>query len=197
MIASAAVTPSAAAKCFARRQASDLNAVDSFVGSQRRVLTPALDKLSPANAERARKSVNLLDAVERRADNLREGLGCSTVTQSRSDALGPELSACKTGASTSSSPEHQQGQGQSEKKSPSGKGENAKKTAKPKVSSEAPATSQATGDKTKAPAADEAGPSAAVTQDPAPMVSDDPAHPSTAEDKGLLGGLLGGIFGSD
>ena len=185
-----------------RRQVSDLTAVDSFVAGQRRVLTPALDGLSPANAERAHKSVSLLDAVERRADNLREGLTCSTVTQARTDALGPELNECKTGAADSSPSQERQGQGQSEKKSPSGKDSDSaedgetKKTAKPKVSSEAPASPDATRGTAKTPAtADDS--SAPVTEKPVPMVSDDPANPPTAEDKGLLGGLLGGIFGKD
>ena len=185
-----------------RRQSTDLAAVDSFVDSQRRVLTPALDDLSANNAERAQKSVNLLDAVERRADNLREGLACSTVTQTRTDALGPELDACKTGAADSSTLDEPHGQGQSEKKAPSGSKndeDDARKTAKPKVSSEAPASPAVTRDATRTPTtADNDGDgdtSAPTTDEPQPMVSEDPANPPTAEDKGLLGGLLEGIFG--
>ncbi|UQU65460.1 DUF5667 domain-containing protein [Couchioplanes caeruleus] len=190
LLTSAAVT---------RRQATDLASVDSFVDSQRRVITPALDGLSPANAERAQRSVSLLDAVERRADNVRDGLSCSTVTQSRSDALGPELKSCKAGASDSTTSERRQGQGQSEKKAPAGKDGESKKSAKPKVSGSATATPGATGTGTgtgtRAGTLDAGDPAATVTADPEPMISEDPANPPTAEDKGLLGGLLGGIFG--
>ncbi|MEV4707579.1 DUF5667 domain-containing protein [Actinoplanes sp. NPDC049316] len=181
LLTSAAVT---------RRQATDLASVDSFVESQRRVITPALDGLSPANAERAQKSVSLLDAVERRADNVRDGLSCSTITQSRSDALGPELKSCKAGASDSTTSERRQGQGQSEKKAPLGKNGEPKKSGKPTVSSGPSDEPDVTG--TVAGAGDASAP---ATADPEPMISVDPANPPTADDKGLLGGLLGGIFG--
>ena len=47
----------------ARRDNKPLGTVDDFAAQQRRTLEPALDKLSPANRERAAESLSLLDGV--------------------------------------------------------------------------------------------------------------------------------------
>ncbi|ROP31770.1 DUF5667 domain-containing protein [Couchioplanes caeruleus] len=173
-----------------RREAAGLASVDSFVDRQRRVLTSAQGRLDPANRARATESLTLLDAVEQRTENLRDGLACDSVTPSGSDALGPKLKSCRAGASAS---ERRQGQAQGDKTPDS----DDKKSAKSQSGDETPAT-PGSGDKVGVPST--GGPSApsgnGVLVDPAPVISDDPLNPATG-DKGLLGGLLGGIFDND
>jgi len=98
----------------ARTDRTPLTAVDSFVAGQRRILNPRLDRLSAGNRERALASVKLLDLVRERADDLRSGLGCATVTPAGSDAIGPKLRDCRTGAATTATGERPSGQGQQE-----------------------------------------------------------------------------------
>ncbi|GGQ42029.1 DUF5667 domain-containing protein [Couchioplanes azureus] len=175
-----------------RRDASGLASVDSFVDRQRRVLTSVQGRLNPANRERAARSLTLLDLVQQRTENLRDGLGCDTVTQAGSDALGPKLRSCRAGASDSSAAERRQGQAQGEKTPDSGD----KKSGKQRPGGEAPAE-PGSGDQAGTPAGDPSAPSGnGVLVDPAPVVSEDPLNPPTG-DKGLLGDLLGGIFDSD
>ncbi|BCJ53860.1 hypothetical protein Asp14428_53350 [Actinoplanes sp. NBRC 14428] len=180
----------------ARRETSSLTVVDSFVDNQRRVLDPALEKLTPANRARAEKSLSLLDAVHQRTENLRDGLACDTVTPAGTDALGPKLSGCRTGASDTSSLERQNGQAQGEKPASSQDTNGTKRSPEPKASTSAdPAAEPATTGSAVEPAAGDA--SVPVTKDPTPLISEDPLHPPTGEDKGLIGGLLDGIFNRD
>jgi hypothetical protein len=86
----------------ARREKAPLNSIDTFVAGQRRIITPELGKLDAGNHERALASLGLLDSVHQRAEDLRTGLDCGTVTQSGSDAIGPKLRGCATGTSDSS-----------------------------------------------------------------------------------------------
>ncbi|WP_305784916.1 DUF5667 domain-containing protein [Symbioplanes lichenis] len=202
-----------------RKETTGLASVDSFVDSQRRLLTPAVDRLGPVNQERAQKSLSLLDAVEKRSKTLRERLGCSPVPAvSGSDALGPKLGQCETRGSTKSSggtEKHQGRRDQDDQKSATS--EKDTKTTKdgtdeeprPGKSSPQPGSSS----KTAGPSGDEddqgdagaddisdmstTSPTDPADEDsPEPVISVDPANPPTDAEKGLLGGLLGNLFGN-
>ncbi|GIF24284.1 hypothetical protein BJ973_007764 [Actinoplanes tereljensis] len=82
----------------AHRDVKPLATVDTFVQQQRQTMLPALDKLSPANKERAAQSLSLLDAVGKRGDELRTGLNCPQVLSAGSDLLGPKLKDCTSTA---------------------------------------------------------------------------------------------------
>ena len=169
-----------------RADKAPLDSIDTFVDGQHRILDPRLDALSPDNRDRALASIGLLDAVRQRAEDLRAGLDCDTVTQSGSDALGPKLRGCAPDTSGSSSREPQQGQSQNEATG-GGKDGTGKKVK--------PAT---TGDPTADPSADtqtgspKSGPSSA-SDSPDPLVSTDPADPDG--DDNVLDGLIGGVIG--
>jgi Domain of unknown function (DUF5667) len=197
-----------------REDPTGLNYVDSFVDTQRRVLTPALERLNNANRERALASLDLLDRVQGRSEHIRDGLACDAEL-APSDALGPSLSSCKAGSETSSSSgERRQGQTQTQStggeknKSSSAKGDSGTTDDKKKSKSDPKATDDPTAEPTattggKASVAEEgeeaeqsAEPSKSVSAGPEPMVSEDLFTPP-AEDKGLLGGLLGNLFGKD
>jgi hypothetical protein len=178
-----------------RKDKTPLSSVDSFVESQRRVLNPRLDRLGPGNRERALVSMKLLDSVDERSGDLRSGLSCDTVTQSGSDAIGPKLRDCTTGAATTSTDDQPSGQGQREATTGSGNKGDADKKAKPKDSAE-PTVDPTRDGKATTPGDD--GPLSDETSDsPEPLISEDPTGDLTGEeDKGLLGGLLGNLFGS-
>lgn len=174
----------------ARKDKAPLNSVDTFVESQRRVLTPRLERLDTHNRDRALESMSLLDNVHERAEDLRAGLQCDTVTQSGSDAIGPKLRECATGAATATTPEYQQGHGQ--KEATTGSGDRDKK-GKPKTSG-GPTTDPALGGTPGS--RNLVDPSADPSILPSPLNSDGSDDAPSEEDKGLLGGILGGIFGS-
>ncbi|WP_236718528.1 DUF5667 domain-containing protein [Actinoplanes sp. TFC3] len=203
-----------------RKDAAGLVSVDSFVDGQRRLLTPALEQLDGSNRVRALASMSLLDNVERRAENVRNGLSCDA-SQDDPDALGPKLKSCTTGVAETPAEDRQQGQtsapGKLKTKDDKDSGVNGqtKKSVQPKTSDEPTAepdptrtsTSKGKGKGTgtgsddgeatgSGLAPDATEPPVTATLDPEPTISDDPANPSTAEDKGLLGGLLGNLFGS-
>jgi hypothetical protein len=178
-----------------RKDKTPLASVDSFVESQRRVLSPRLDRLSAGNRERALVSIKLLESVHDRAGNLRSGLGCDTVIQSGSDAIGPKLRDCTTGAATTSTDDQPSGQGQREATG-GGSKDDAGKKAKPKSSAE-PTVEPARGSKTTAAPRDDKPVTGKTSESPEPVISEDPAANLTGEaDKGLLGGLLGNTFGN-
>jgi hypothetical protein len=179
----------------ARKDKTPLASVDTFVENQRRVLGPRLDRLSAGNRERAQASMSLLDSVRERTADLRAGLGCDTVTQSGADAIGPKLRDCTTGASTGSPDDQPSGQGQREATTGSGNKGDAGKQAKPKSTDE-PTADPTRGGKAATPSPGQ--PSTDETSEgPAPLIPEDPAGDLTdEEDKGLLGGLLGKVFGS-
>lgn len=81
----------------AQQDTTPLATLDGFAADQRRTLTPALEKLSTANRERATTSLGLLGDVVERTDSLRAGLACAKVTPAGSDALGPKLRGCTAG----------------------------------------------------------------------------------------------------
>jgi hypothetical protein len=96
----------------ARKQTTSLGTVDTFVIGQRHTFETLLDKLSPANTERAMTSIALLGDVHRRTENLRAGLACATPVSAGADALGPKLKDCVDGTDHGSSISRPQGVGQ-------------------------------------------------------------------------------------
>jgi hypothetical protein len=177
----------------ARTDKAPLNAIDTFVTGQRRVLGPVLlDKLDTDNRERAATSLNLLDDIDKRARGLRAGLDCGSDGTLGADLLGPKPRACFAGQQSTDGLESDRGTGQS------GTGE-ARTTgkARPGRSGEpvADPTVAPTG-VAEVPAGDEApaGPGFAPTGTASPAPADEPA-PTPAEDAGLLDGIFGGLFG--
>jgi hypothetical protein len=180
----------------ARKDKAPLTSVDSFVAGQRRILDPRLDRLSAGNRERALASIKLLDLVQERAGDLRNGLGCDTVTQVGGDAIGPKLRDCRTGAATTATDDRPSGQGQGQREATTGNGStsgskgDAGKKAKPK-SAEEPTVAPTPIRKGADPSVEEP-PADETPEEPDPVFSEEPAddYPSE-EDRGLLGGLLG------
>jgi hypothetical protein len=196
-----------------RKEPSTLDSVDSFVEQQRGVLTPAVDRLGPVNQERAHKSLGLLEAVRKRSHNVRTGLACDAEPiESGADALGPKLSACgdSTGKESakpdvSAGGKRPSGQDGDEDRGDAGKPSTA--TGKDTQTSGSTPKATTDGDSATVPAPGKTGDAKQPADDaatepvtpldaPDPVVSDDPQNPPTSEDKGLLGGLLKGIFGS-
>ncbi|MFD6660923.1 DUF5667 domain-containing protein [Micromonospora chalcea] len=77
-----------------RSDPAALDAVDTFLAGQRRVVSGLLDRPGHADRERTRRSLALLDAAGKRADALREAIACGLPTPQASDALGPAPAAC-------------------------------------------------------------------------------------------------------
>ena len=194
LLASASVT---------RADAVPLASVDAFVDNQRLVLEPRLDRLAPENRKRALASIGLLDLVEDRADDLRAGLECDKVTQTGIDSLGPKLRNCAVGAADTSTPSNQQGQGQDQgqKESPQpsrDQDDGGSEKAEPASSDEPAAEPTRTHSTTSGEdTSQNRVHSTSSDPEPEPVASDEPVAPvaPATEDKGLLGGLLGGIFG--
>jgi hypothetical protein len=180
----------------ARRDKTPLSTVDSFVTGQLGRLSPALGKLSPDNRERAVASMNLLNDVQQRTEDLRAGLACGTVSPTGTDTLGPKLRGCMTGSDASSTPQHQQGTGEQQGKS-GGSSAGGTSKAEPEQAGSA-ADPGATG-KTKKPGdnTDAVAPDLApATTGATPAQSDAPADQGDSDSGGGLGGLLNSIFGS-
>nr|WP_296065130.1 DUF5667 domain-containing protein [uncultured Actinoplanes sp.] len=177
----------------ARRDTKPLATVDDFVVKQRQTLMPVLDRVSPDDRERAMSSLSLLDGVRERTDDLRAGLACSPVTPAGSDTLGPKLRDCTT---TTDSPATSRPSGHSGK--PNSK---PAKDAKVKPGHRAPADAP-----DASPSPDQPAGGAAVGPDLAPLGGTGPVTgtkspsqspaPSQNENDDVLGGLIGGIFGS-
>ncbi|MEV4691808.1 DUF5667 domain-containing protein [Micromonospora echinospora] len=77
-----------------RSDPAALDAVDTFLAGQRRVVSGLLDRPDHADRERTRRSLALLDAAGKRADALREAIACGLPAPQASDALGPAPAAC-------------------------------------------------------------------------------------------------------
>jgi len=169
----------------ARRDVRPLATVDAFVTRQRQTLMPVMDRLSPANQERAASSLALLDTVGRRADDLRAGLNCTTVLSAGSDELGPKLRDCTTSAAGTAAGKTNGRSGKSSTRDPRAtrvKPERANPSATPDAESpDTPASST----------------EPALSPDGTPITSETPAVTGTTDSKGGLGGLLGGLFGSN
>jgi len=185
----------------ARTDRSPLSRIDTFVAGQRQTFAPLMGKLPAADKERAGTSLSLLDDVQARADELRAGLSCGTVERAGADSLGPRLKGCMSGKDSSGSNGGSQGHGQKPGTKP---GSSSTKDAEPIGEARPEKTDPVTGPVgTSAPSTGKPGDSRtkiAPSDTEAPATEQPPADqaPTTppAEDKGLLGGLLGGIFGS-
>ncbi|MFI7603853.1 DUF5667 domain-containing protein [Micromonospora sp. NPDC049366] len=79
-----------------RSDAAGLDAVNTFVTGQRRVVRELLDGATRADRERTNESLALLDAVRERSDALRAAIGCGLPAPVASDALGPAPTSCPT-----------------------------------------------------------------------------------------------------
>jgi hypothetical protein len=176
-----------------RKDAAPLDRVDGFVAAQRQIFVPMLEKLSPRNRERADASLALLDDVRQRAEALRFGLACDTVTRDGQDALGARLSGCMTGTDATAPEETHTGRGQKadSKERPTGPGDDA--TAEPEKTDPA-AEPGSTGSAT---APDQVGPGTGDRTPRAPVPgTSTPADSGADEDaESVLDGLLGGILG--
>jgi hypothetical protein len=172
----------------ARRDVRPLATVDAFVNRQRQTLMPVMDKLSPANQERAASSLALLDSAGRRADDLRAGLNCSTVLSAGADELGPKLRDCTTSAAGTAAGKANGRSGKASTRDP--------RAAKVKPERANPsATPDAENPETPASSTEPALPLGGT-----PVTSETPAVTGTTDtdsNKGGLGGLLGGIFGGN
>jgi hypothetical protein len=176
-----------------QQNAKPLATLDDFVGDQRGTFAPALEKLSSANRERATVSLGLLKDVVDRAEALRSGLGCDKVTPAGSDALGPKLRDCTaTGDGETAATTPHSGN------SKTGTKQNGQTTTPKPVKSGGVADPGATGQtvvpgKSTAPGATPTATGGTGTGVPAePFGTTD--NGKTAEDEGVLGGLLGDLF---
>ncbi|GAA1599178.1 DUF5667 domain-containing protein [Actinoplanes couchii] len=186
----------------AQQDTTPLATLDGFAIDQRKVMHPALEKLSTANRERAAVSLGLLQDVVKRTESLRTGLACDKVTPAGSDALGPKLRDCTaaeepdSGAQQTSAPQQhsdpdrtgtkQSGQtgGDTPRQNRSGS------SAEPETSGSGSATPRT--HRSSAPATDTPAGTSGVS--PAPTdtanITDFPGE----EEDGVLGGLLSDLF---
>jgi hypothetical protein len=172
----------------ARKDAAPLGSVESFVSAQKATFTPLMGKLSPANTERAQQSLDLLDAVSARTQNLRAGLACDTVVPKGTDALGPTLGSCASSSDPTTAPGSSHGTGERQ---------GSKSTGSAKSDPVRPErTHPANGPDATEPAAPGDDPDGTgIAPDDNAVPSPTPAV-SPTEDKGVLGGILGGILGN-
>jgi hypothetical protein len=188
-----------------RKDVKPLNAVDTFGDTQRRVLTTALSKLSPVNRDRATASIGLLDDVRGRTSDLRDGLGCPTITSAGADTLGPKLRDCKVAADGASTTTRKPGH--SGKATSKETGKNSKVSPERSGSAATPGATADTGGTDGSTLPDGQAPTAGTDDDvtpfgatTAPQTADPTTAPATDDDdqeSGILGGLLGGIFGGN
>jgi hypothetical protein len=176
----------------AHRDTKPLATVDEFATKQRQTLAPVLDKLSPANRERAAASLSLLDDVNKRTDDLRAGLNCASVLSAGADTLGPKLKDCTTTADGTAAPRTSGHSGKSSTRDPR---ESKVKPERTNPAATPGATTAVDNDPSVAPSTSDdpgisqLGGTPATSESPAP--ADDGADDSG---KGL-GGLLGSLFG--
>jgi len=168
-----------------RSQPTPLTTVDGFVTRQRRTIGPVLEKLSPANKERALESVALLDDVHQRTTTLRAGLACPTRVRVGADALGPKLRNCVDGTDDATSSDSTQGTAGKTSTKPDGSTGTGK--TKPERTDPAADRTDQTDPGTGNPADRDADP---TTDDSTPSPS-----PTADDDPGILGGIVGGIGG--
>ena len=171
----------------ARRDVRPLATVDTFVDHQRQTLMPALDRLSPANQQRAAESLALLDSAGRRTDDLRAGLNCATVLSAGSDQLGPKLRDCTT---TAEGPATGKPAGRSGKAIPREAKESKPRPERTNPSATPTATTDI--DDPDEPASSTAP---ALPLGGTPLTSEEPADTGSGDDPAPLGGLLGELFG--
>jgi hypothetical protein len=182
-----------------RSDPAPLNTVDGFVTKQRSVLAPVAEKATAANQTRANESLALLKAVENRTESLRDGLKCDPPRRDGVDVLGPKLDDCRTGADSQEPEAKEPGQSGKQNTKSGSTDKDKKSKADPDKTGPAVAPDPTTGEvddpdgenpaRTTTTPADEA-PTNGTTTAPA-----DPGQQQQQEEDGLLGGLLGGIFG--
>ena len=80
-----------------RQDPAALDAVDAFVRAQQRDAGAVLDKVNGDSRSRLLSSLDLLERVATRSEQLRETLTCGITASDGSDALGPRPSSCSTG----------------------------------------------------------------------------------------------------
>jgi hypothetical protein len=180
-----------------RKQTAPLRRVDGFVAGQRQILEPMLGHLSPENRARAATSMALLENAHRRADSLRGGLACGTITPAGSDILGPKLKGCLTGTTDGSAQSNEPARrGEAGSKShSSGVGDAPRK---PATDDRADPAGTGTGKATQPnDDSDDSRTKPGVsptttTQPPAtvPLLPEEPAVTNGEDDGGLLGGLV-------
>ena len=171
-----------------RSQPAELTTVDGFVSRQRHTLQPVLERLSPANEERALESVALLDDVHDRTASLRAGLACPTRVRVGADALGPRLKNCLDGTDDATSTDRPRGTAGKTATKPGG----SAVTGKTKPEHTTPAADPgATGraDRSTGTAADP------DDTDPDTGGSVPTPTPTDDDDDGFLDGVVGGIGG--
>ncbi|BCB80147.1 DUF5667 domain-containing protein [Phytohabitans flavus] len=165
-----------------RRDATPLDAVDTFVSGQRKQITKMLDRLPRASRDRAVESLTVLDQVSQRAKGLRNTLSCGDAATVGADALGPKPGTCW------SAPRHDRaGPGSGPGAGTPERG-GAKPAAEPSGGASPEPTSSA---KATATAGTPTPAASASVEQPAPT-------PSSTDDGGLLDGLgriLGDLLG--
>ncbi|WP_430780686.1 DUF5667 domain-containing protein [Actinoplanes sp. G11-F43] len=183
----------------AQPNTTPLNTLDGFATDQRRAFTPAMEKLSGANRERAAVSLGLLQDVVKRTEALRAGLSCDQVTPAGSDALGPKLRDCApTADDTTERPETplRQHGGDSAKTGTRQGGQTStpkpvRTTAEPDPtgSTKAPGRKRSAGPADVTPTTTGTSPAPADTFGTTDVTGED-----EEKEKGVLGGLLGDLF---
>lgn len=168
-----------------RKEEAPLNAVDTFVRDQRRQIGTLLDRMGPANRERALRSMSLLDDVDRRVRALRNGLECGYDRSVGSDQLGPKPHpACWAAPGRSGGPSSGAGQpdGRSSVGRPGARPENDSRSATPQPSKTGTGAKGSGGQRGTAP-----DPSGAASPEPSPTPPD--------TDEGVLDGIFDGLLG--
>lgn len=77
-----------------RTEPAGLDAVDTFLTSQRQTMATLLDGATSVDQERIRRSLGLLDEVEQRTRALRAALACGAAPSGTADRLGPTAGPC-------------------------------------------------------------------------------------------------------
>lgn len=77
-----------------RAEPGSLDTLNTFVSSQRRVVSGLLDESSRVDRARTQRSLLLLESIRTRSDDLRAAIACGLPAPTASDALGPDPSVC-------------------------------------------------------------------------------------------------------
>jgi hypothetical protein len=92
------------ASAVQRRDEAALDAIEKFFDGQRREVSGLLDSATRAERSRTTMSLDLLDAIKKRADALRAAFRCGAAPATRTDALGPVPQACGSNKGLTSGP---------------------------------------------------------------------------------------------
>jgi hypothetical protein len=178
-----------------RKDATQLNVLDTFVTEQRATFAPALPNLSTVNRERALTSLGLLEDVTHRTETLRTGLDCEKLVPAGADQLGPKLRDCGDEPTDKTPPTggHNGGNGKATTK-PGTTDAKPTKPAKTGAAVEPGTTSgvNGQGQRTKSAQVTTAPPGTATTS-PTPAATL-PGDGFESDDDGVLGGVLGNVF---